>query len=54
MEAIYLTVKACCGDYATLVSDSGEERQTALFLLPDGITDGTRLRFADFSYEICE
>ena len=52
LEEIFLTVKAICGDYAVLVSDTGEERQTALFLLPDGVTDGTRLRFADFSYEI--
>jgi len=50
----YVTVKEICGDYAILVSDAGEERQTAIFLLPDGITDGTRLRFSNFSYEIVE
>ena len=52
MEEVFLTVKEICGDYALLVSDQGEERQTAIFLLPDGITDGTRLRFANFEYEI--
>ena len=52
MEEIHLTVKEICGDYAILVSDAGEERQTALFLLPEGITDGTRLRFFCFEYEI--
>lgn len=54
MEEIYLTVREICGDYAVLVSDGGEERQTALFLLPEGTTDGTRLRFQCFSYEIVE
>ena len=52
MEAVYLTVLEICGDYARLVSDGGEERQTAIFLLPEGITDGTRLKFENFSYEI--
>ena len=50
----YVTVKEICGDYAILVSDAGEERQTAVFLLPEGITDGTRLKFSNFSYEIAE
>ena len=54
MDEIFLTVKEICGDYALLVSDQGEERQTAIFLLPDGITDGTRLKFEAFSYEIVE
>lgn len=52
METIYLTVVEICGDYAILKSDVGEERQTAMFLLPDGVTDGTRLKFENFSYEI--
>lgn len=52
MDDIFLTVKEICGDYAILVSDQGEERQTAIFLLPDGITDGTRLKFSCFEYEI--
>ena len=52
MEAVYLTVLEICGDYAVLRSDAGEERQTALFLLPDAVTDGTRLKFENFSYEI--
>ena len=54
MEPVYLTVKEICGDYALLVSDGGESRQTAIFLLPDGITDGTRLKLENFSYEIVE
>ncbi|MBQ9967686.1 MAG: hypothetical protein IJO88_03065 [Oscillospiraceae bacterium] len=52
MEAVYLTVLEICGDYALLRSDSGEERQTAIFLLPEGVTDGSRLRFEDFSYTL--
>ena len=52
MEEVFLTVKEIVGDYAVLVSDQGEERQTALFLLPEGTTDGTRLRFFCFEYEI--
>lgn len=52
MEPIYLTVMEICGDYAVLRSDAGEERQTAIFLLPDGINDGTRLKFENFTYEI--
>ena len=52
MEVVYLTVMEICGDYARLRSDSGEERQTAIFLLPEGIIDGTRLKFENFSYEI--
>ena len=52
MEAVYLTVLEICGDYALLRSDAGEERQAAIFLLPEGITDGSRLKFENFSYEI--
>ena len=52
MEAVYLTVLEICGDYALLRSDSGEERQTAIFLLPEGVSDGSRLRFENFSYEL--
>lgn len=52
METVYLTVLEICGDYALLRSDSGEERQTAIFLLPEGVTDGSRLKFENFSYEL--
>ena len=50
----YVTVREICGDYAILVSDDGEVRQTALFLLPEGIRDGDRLKFSNFTYEICK
>ena len=52
MDPIYLTVVEICGDYAILKRDAGEERQTAIFLLPDGLQDGMRLKFENFSYEI--
>lgn len=52
METVYLTVLEICGDYALLRSDSGEERQTAIFLLPEGVTDGSRLKFENFTYEL--
>lgn len=52
MEPVYLTVMEIQGDYAVLKSDQGETRQTAIFLLPEGITDGTRLKLENFSYEI--
>lgn len=52
METVYLTVLEICGDYALLRSDAGEERQTAIFLLPEGVTDGSRLKFENFSYEL--
>lgn len=52
METVYLTVVEICGDYAILRSEEGHERQTAIFLLPEGVTDGTKLKFENFSYEI--
>ena len=48
------TVREIDGDYAVLVSDSGEESRTALALLPDGITEGTRLVFENFEYRILQ
>ena len=46
------TVVEIDGDYAVLVSDDGAESRTALALLPDGITEGTRLVFENFEYRI--
>ena len=46
------TVREIDGDYAVLVSDDGAESRTALALLPDGITEGTRLVFENFEYRI--
>lgn len=48
------TVREIDGDYAVLVSDSGEESRTALALLPDGLCEGMRLVFEDFEYRVKE
>lgn len=43
MEPVYYTVDRIDGDYAHLISDNGIENQVAMFLLPEGITVGSRL-----------
>lgn len=48
------TVKELDGDYAVLVSDSGEESRTALALLPDDIQEGMRLIFENFEWRIAD
>ena len=54
MEEKFYTVASIAGEYAYLRDDSGEEVMIALFLLPDGVDIGTRLRCECFSYEIVE
>lgn len=49
---VYFTVLEICGDYAILRSDEGTQKEVAMFLLPDGVTDGSRLLFQNFSYEL--
>ena len=51
MEVMY-TVLEITGDYAVLCGPDGGTKEVAMFLLPDGTTDGSRLRFADFTYEL--
>lgn len=46
------TVREIDGDYAVLISESGEENHVALALLPDGVCEGTRLIFEDFEYRL--
>lgn len=48
------TVLEIDGDYAVLISDTGEESRTALALLPDGLCEGMRLVFENFEYRIKE
>jgi hypothetical protein len=50
MEKIIYTVKAISGDYAVLVSESGEENRMALALLPYDIDEGDRVIYEDYSY----
>lgn len=54
METIYYTVLEICGDYVRLRSEQGVEKEMAIFLLPEGVTDGSRIKFENFSYEIVE
>ncbi len=51
MEVLF-TVQEICGDYAVLRSDEGTVKEVAMFLLPEGVADGSRLRFSNFSYEL--
>lgn len=50
----YWTVIGFDGDYAVLVSDTGLENRVALALLPDNITDGTRLLRDFLEYSIID
>ncbi len=42
------------GDYAVLRSESGEESQTALALLPERLRIGMRLVFEDFAWRVAD
>ena len=52
---IFYTVTRFDGDYAYLKKigeKTDEEKLVALALLPEGVDEGTRLRFYMFQYEI--
>ena len=50
MEAVEYTVQRIWGDYAMLRSADGVENQVALALLPEGVNEGDRLLWENFSY----
>lgn len=52
MEEKIYTVASIEGEYAYLREENGGEVMIAMFLLPEGVDIGTKLRFKDFSYEI--
>ena len=52
MGPIFYTVRAINGDYADLTADSGGEHSITMFLLPEGTTVGSRLKFQDFQWEL--
>lgn len=52
MEPIFYTVQAINGDYAQLVSDDGQPHPITMFLLPEGITVGSRLKLENFMWEL--
>lgn len=54
MEAIFYTVRSINGDYADLVTDSGQEHSITMFLLPEGTTVGSRLKLENFMWELAE
>lgn len=55
METIYYIVDSIDGDYANLrkLEDTSDElKLVARALLPDGINEGTKLKYEMFEYEI--
>ena len=46
------TVKKIEGEYATLVSETGEELFIAMALLPEGVDVGTKLHYELMEYTI--
>ena len=54
MEAVYYTVQSIDGDYAELISDEGQENRVAMFLLPEGVDVGRRLKRENFVWELLE
>ena len=55
METQFYKVTRIEGEYAYITNEeSGEEIFIALFLLPDGVDVGTRLKYEMLSYEIIE
>ena len=55
METQFYKVTRIEGEYAYIANEeSGEEIFIALFLLPEGVDVGTRLKYEMLSYEIIE
>lgn len=55
METQFYKVTKIEGEYAYIANEeSGEEIFIALFLLPEGVDVGTRLKYEMLSYEIIE
>lgn len=52
MDPIFYTVQRVNGDYADLLSDGGREHSITMFLLPEGTTVGSRLKWEDFQWEL--
>ena len=52
MPPIFYTVTAIQGDYADLISDGGQPHSVTMFLLPDGVTVGSRLKLENFQWKL--
>ncbi|MBQ8145616.1 MAG: hypothetical protein IJ039_02430 [Clostridia bacterium] len=55
METRYYTVVKIEGEYAYIKEwETGEEIFIAMFLLPDGVDIGTKLKYEMLEYEVIE
>lgn len=57
METFYYVVESIDGDYANLRRtdiDSSDLKLVARALLPDGIAEGTKLKYEFLQYSICD
>lgn len=54
MEPVFYTVAKIDGDYAILVTDSGDENRVARALLPEEIDEGVRLKCEYFAYTVVD
>ena len=52
MDPIFYTVQRVNGHNADLLSDGGREHSITMFLLPEGTTVGSRLKWEDFQWEL--
>lgn len=52
MGPVFYTVQDINGDYACMTSDAGTEKQVAMFLLPEGVDVGSRLKWENFEWEL--
>lgn len=52
MGPVFYTIQTINGDYAYMTSDSGQEKQVAMFLLPEGTNVGSRLKWENFEWEL--
>lgn len=52
MGPVFYTVRDINGDYACMTSDAGTEKQVAMFLLPEGVDVGSRLKWENFEWEL--
>lgn len=52
MGPVFYTVQNINGDYAEMSSDAGMEKQVAMFLLPEGVNVGSRLKWENFEWEL--
>lgn len=52
MDVLYYTVEEINGDYARLRGEDGGEHGITMFLLPEGVTVGSRLKLEQFQWSL--